>query len=50
LHYILFLSDNTAQAHQYATELIKELGNQPTTAPFGAESSVFQYVIQKYKD
>jgi len=50
LHFILFLSDNTAQAHEYAAELVKELGNQPAMAPFGAESFVFQFTIQKYKD
>jgi hypothetical protein len=50
LHFILFLSDNTAQAHEYAAELIKELGNQPATAPFGTESFVFLFAFQKYKD
>jgi hypothetical protein len=50
LDYIQFLSDNTAQARECATELIKELRNQPATAPFGAESFVFKCAIQKYKD
>jgi len=49
LHYILFLSDNTAQAHEYAVELIKELGNQPARAPFSAESFVFSLLSKNIK-